>query len=96
MNTTLIPERFKPILWSYDLKRLDPIKHKRTIILAAINYGDLWHWRWLIKHYGENEIRRTLQHLPASSLRVEAARLAKLIFKVKEYNYAPRGIRTRS
>jgi hypothetical protein len=42
-----VPEIFRPILWSYDFDRIDPVKHRKTLIVQAINYGSLAHWRWL-------------------------------------------------
>jgi hypothetical protein len=36
-----LPETFRPILWSYDFDRLDPVKHRKTIIIQANNYGTL-------------------------------------------------------
>jgi hypothetical protein len=47
MQNSILPETFRPLLWSYDFARIDPLKHKKTIIIQALNYGTLAHWRWL-------------------------------------------------
>jgi uncharacterized protein DUF6922 len=43
MQNSTLPETFRPLLWSYDFSRIDPLKHKKTIILQALNYGTLAH-----------------------------------------------------
>ena len=56
-----MPEYFKPIMWSYDFNAIDPTKDKKTIIINAINYGDLKHWKWMIKFYGREAITEVLK-----------------------------------
>lgn len=85
-----IPEYFKPILWSYDIRHMDSMKAKRTIIVHAINYGDIKHWRWLIQYYGKDVVREVLEIIPITSLRHRVRKLAALVFEVKKFNYAPR------
>jgi hypothetical protein len=86
-----LPETFRPILWSYDFERLDPVKHRKTIIVQAINYGTLEHWRWLTQRYGRNEVRDLLSQVPVTEIKPRARRLAELMFGVGHFNYAPRG-----
>ena len=88
-----IPEFFRPILWSYDFNNIDPQKNKKTIIVNAINYGGLNHWRWLIQYYGKNEIKKILSKIPATQIRPRVLKLASIIFDIKNFNYVPRGIR---
>ena len=80
-----------PILWSYDFDRLDPVKHRKTIIVQAINYGTLAQWRWLRESYGRESVRQVLGTVPATEFRPRAQRLASLMFGVDRFNYAPRG-----
>jgi hypothetical protein len=89
MNNTL-PSYFKPILWSYSFKDIDPEKDKKPIIVNAINYGDLKHWRWLKKRY---QVADVLANISASELRDRSRKLAGLLFGIKKFNHAPRGIR---
>jgi hypothetical protein len=86
-----VPEIFRPILWSYDFDRIDPVKHRKTLIIQAINYGNLAHWRWLRQSYGRESVRQVLSAVPATEIRPRARRLASLMFDVDHLNYAPRG-----
>ena len=86
-----LPETFRPLLWSYDFDHIEPVKHQKTIIVQAVNYGTLSHWRWLQQRYGRDAIRRVLSTVPATEIRPRARRLAALIFGVPAFNYAPRG-----
>ena len=90
MNSQL-PETFRPILWSYDFDRLDPVKHRKMIIIQAINYGTFAHWRWLTQQYGGDGVRQVLSLAPATEIKPRARRLAALMFGVDQFNYAPRG-----
>ena len=91
MENGTLPETFRPLLWSYDFSRIDPLKHKKTIILQALNYGTLAHWRWLVQSYGREGVRDVLTHVPASEIKPRSLRLASLVFGVERFNYAPRG-----
>jgi hypothetical protein len=91
MQNSTLPETFRPLLWSYDFSRIDPLKHKKTIILQALNYGTLAHWRWLVQSYGREGVRDVLTHVPASEIKPRSLRLASLVFGVERFNYAPRG-----
>jgi hypothetical protein len=86
-----LPDYFKPILWSYDLDRLNLEKSKKTVIVNVINYGDLKHWSWLKENYGEEVVRKVLARIRASEIRPGARRLASIIFDISRFNYAPRG-----
>lgn len=86
-----LPDYFKPILWSYNLGRLNPERNKKTVIINAINYGDLKHWVWLKRNYGEETIRKVLAEVRAGEIRPGARRLASIIFGINSFNYAPRG-----
>lgn len=92
-KNNILPEFFKPLLWSYDFSKIDLEKNKNTIILNAINYGDWKHWQWLARYYGAEEVRRVLQQRRASEIRARAGRLASVVFSIKGFNYAPRGIK---
>lgn len=78
-------------MWSYDFDRIDPTESKTALVVQAINYGTLAHWRWLVKSYGREGVREVLSNVPAAALRPRARRLASLVFGVDRFNYAPRG-----
>ena len=86
----MLPEIFKPVLWSYRFKDVNPKDNKRAIIVNSINYGDLPHWRWLFQHYGKEDLRRTIQNIPFSEFRPGAIKLMGLLLKLTKLNYASR------
>ena len=86
-----LPETFRPLLWSYNFNRVDPERNRKIIIVQAINYGTLAHWRWLVQRYGRDAVRQLLTTVPATELRPRARHLASLVFGVERFNYAPRG-----
>jgi hypothetical protein len=88
---SVVPETFRPLLWSYDFDRIDQVKHKKTIIVQTINYGTLAQWRWLADTYGRSSVRDVLGTIPATEIRSRARRLASLMFDIDHFNYAPRG-----
>ena len=88
-NNKKPPEFFKPLLWSYNFDSLDLDANQKTVILAAINYGNLEHWRWVKKYYGQNAVAKILATVPATEFKRRAGKLAEILFNVK-LNYAPR------
>lgn len=87
-----IPSYFKPILWSYNFKKINPNKDKKIIIIQAINYGDLKHLKYIKTTYGVEEIRRVLKNVLKTEIRKRARRLIKILFNINEYKNAPRSI----
>ncbi len=86
-----LPSFFKPILWSYLFNSIDLQKDKKTIIINSINYGDLKHWRWIVKYYGKKEVKKVLMTIPFTEIRPRIIPLVSLLFSINKYNYAPRG-----
>ena len=89
MNQTL-PAFFKPILWSYVFEKCDPIKMKRTIIIQALNYGNLNHWNWIRSHYGDEEIKNVLSSILVTEIRPKTKNLVEIFFDFNNWNYAHR------
>ena len=76
-----LPAFFKPILWSYDFEQIDPSgESKKTIIVNAVNYGDLDHWRWLERSYGRRIVRQVINSARDGEIRPPAKKLAELLF----------------
>jgi len=88
-NNPKLPEFFRPLFWSYDFDSLDLEKNSKTIILNAINYGDLKHWRWLKDYYGKPAIVWILENISATELKQRTGRLAEILFNIK-LNHASR------
>ena len=87
----ILPEFFKSVLWSSDFSKVDPEKEKKMIIVQAVNYGDLDHWRWISDTYGAGAVREILSSIPATEIRDRVRRLAGVLFRVDHWNYAPLG-----
>lgn len=85
-----LPPYFKRVLWSYDFESVDPVKDKKTVIVNAINYGDLKHWRWLANFYGKKNIVDVLKTIPVTEIRPRARNLASVLFSISNFNYEPR------
>ncbi|MDO8633659.1 MAG: hypothetical protein Q8O97_02610 [bacterium] len=83
-----LPQFFQPILWSYDFMYVDPQKDKRAIIVNALNYGDLKHWRWISQFYGKVEVQKFLGDISPSEIRPRVRHLVALLFHIKEWNDA--------
>lgn len=86
-----LPDNFKPLFWSYNFQTTDTERHKKIIITQTINYGDLPHWRWLVRFYGKETIRQIVSHISVSEFRPRVRKLAALLFSIDSFNYAPRG-----
>lgn len=91
-----LPESFRSLLWSDRFEDIHPTEHRQIILVQAINYGTLAHWRWLIGHYGLEEIRRLLVTIPITTIRPHVRKLVGIIFQISEheFNHAPRGSHT--
>jgi len=85
-----LPEYFKIILWSYDFNGVDPIKDEKTIIVNAINYGDLRHWKWLIEFYGKRGVKDVLEKITVTEIRPRVRNLVSILFSINNFNYEPR------
>ena len=94
-NRQNLPEFFRPLLWSYDFDALDPASHKKTIILSALNYGNMHHWRWITDRYGKEEIKNIVEAVSATEFKPRTGRLVETFFDAK-LNYALRGTDKRS
>lgn len=88
-----MPDFFRPILWSYNFADIDVWNHRKTIIVNAINYGDLKHWRWLISNYGRDVVVEVLKKVPITEIRLPARRLASVIFSINDFNHDLRGVK---
>jgi len=90
MEKTKLPKDFKYLFWSYDFSSIDPKKDKERIIVNVINYGQWKHWKWLIKTYGKDNLKRTIENIPMTEFRERALRLISLLLDIKEFKYVSR------
>ena len=85
-----LPKIFKSLLWSYKFKDINPEGHQRIIVVNAVNYGDLEHWRWLFHYYGKPRLKRIIANIPSSEFRPSALKLAALLLGLTTMKYASR------
>lgn len=91
-----LPLFFKPLFWSYKFPLMDPQKNKKRIIIDTINYGGWKHWVWIIKFYGEKEVKRIIEETPRTEFRAPALKLISLLLGIKNLKYASRSDYLRS
>ena len=60
-KNTILPKSFKPLLWSYDISRLDIEKDKKRIITNILNFGTDDAVEWLFATYTQLDIIEVLQ-----------------------------------
>lgn len=87
----VLPESFRPILWSYNFSKIDPEKDMKTIVIQAINYGNLKHWNWIMNRYGLSSIQDILTSIVATEIHPRTRKLVSIMFSIEKFNYAPRG-----
>jgi ABC-type uncharacterized transport system ATPase subunit len=93
---TKLPLNFKSLFWSYKFSSIDPERHKKSIIINAINYGRWEHWQWLIKNYGREKVKKIIKEIPASEFRPRALKLISLLLNIKKLKYASRSDKIRA
>lgn len=95
-NKNMIPSYVKPFLWSYNVKKIDIEKDKRTIILNILNLGTKKSIDWLLKNYSKEEIRQVIRNTYKSEWDNKSINLWSMIFNVnpkRKRNVALRNIR---
>ena len=85
-----LPLFFKPLFWSHDFSSLDPQRHKKTIIVNSINYGEWKHWIWIVKFYGEKGVKKMIEETPKTEFRAPALKLISLLLGIEKLKYASR------
>lgn len=88
-----LPKFFKPLFWSYEFSDISPDEHKAETIMQTINYGQLRHWKWVIKYYGQKEIERIVATFPITAFRPQDLRRFAALTGIRKFNYAPRATR---
>lgn len=62
MQKTKLPEFLEPVLWSYDLTKLDKDRDQRLIISQGLNYGNENMIQWVMRNYNKDQIRQVITH----------------------------------
>ncbi len=84
----IVPRMFRPLLWSLKWDKVDVLRDKEDIIVNTVNEGTLTHWRWIIKTYGKEVIRKVLSSRLSSELHPESLNLATIIFGLPPLRHA--------
>lgn len=56
-----IPLKWKYLLWSYDIKSIDPKRDREYIVTQVLNYGIWEDIKLLFKLYSEKEIKEVIK-----------------------------------
>ncbi|MCD6284264.1 hypothetical protein J7J12_03390 [bacterium] len=91
-----LPKSFKYLLWSYNFSKIDAQRDKQRIIINTINYGNWEHWKWIIKNYGKETIKRIIENTPKSEFRERALMLICLLLKIKKVKYVSRSAKIKA
>ncbi len=87
-----VPEKLRPIFWSYNFDKLNIEEDKIHIIKQVINYGDLRDWKWLFDTYGEREVKNILEAMPVTEIKPPTRRLLEVLLNIKLTKHALRGL----
>ena len=91
-----LPIFFKPLFWGYIFNTINPIDDKKLVIVNTLNYGNLKHWKWLVRLYGKTNIKNAVMLIPKSEFRKHVIPLIKLLFGVNEFKYVSRGAKIKA
>ena len=83
----------RPLLWFLEWDKIDINEDKKDIIVNTVNEGSLKQWRWIIKTYGKNDIRKVLKKRLATEFHPESLRLAQVVFSLPTLKYARRSFK---
>jgi hypothetical protein len=83
-------KNFRPLFWGYNFDSINLLKDKRIIIVNSLNYGSLDHWRELVKIYGRENLKKSIELIPKSEFRKQVIKIIKLLFKINKFKYVSR------
>ena len=79
----MIPKKLQSALWSYDLKTLNPKRHKNLIITQVLNFGTWEQVRWLLKHYRKMICAKRLESPQRGVWRADSLSYWMLMFDIQ-------------
>jgi hypothetical protein len=85
-----IPDSVKAVLWSYDLTKIDPAKHKKLIISQVLNFGSLDAISWLFSSYSAADIKEAALKTPLGSWNRKSLNLWILYFGLDKTQFKTR------
>lgn len=73
----------KAALWSYDSKKINPMKHSKTIVSGVLNWGNEKATHWLFKFYGRKKVTELASQIPIGEWDKKSLALWSLVLKIK-------------
>lgn len=64
MKKFRVPKHLQGILWSKDVKEIDPEKDRVYLIHQVLRYGDLDDIDWLFRQYEQEQVKRVFLESP--------------------------------
>ncbi len=80
---TALPKDVIVSLWSYDIKKIDPKKHKKIIISQVLNWGNKRATDWLFGFYDKGEIADVANLIPIGQWDKKSLNFWSLILNIK-------------
>lgn len=77
-----VPAFLQPVLWSYDLSKLDIARDKQVILKHILDYGDLRAVTWMHETYSSDAIREAITRSTSSDWGTKSLRLWSYIYNV--------------
>ena len=78
--TGKLPKNLRGILWSRDINKINSEKDKDYVIHQILAYGGWDHLAWLIKKYGQNQIRKVFINQPAKDYSERSFNFIRKVF----------------
>ncbi len=79
------PLFLQPLLWSYDIAKIDVARDKNIIIKNILDYGSSDATTWLKEHYSADEIRFVITTTPQSDWSKKSLALWSLVYGVSPH-----------
>ncbi|MEA3273287.1 MAG: hypothetical protein U9Q72_01680 [Patescibacteria group bacterium] len=80
----MLPKYLQPFLWSYEIAKLDPERHKKRIITNLLNFGDTQAIHWLFKTYNRPEIKVAVVDFLPGEWNKKSLNFWRLFFNIKK------------
>lgn len=85
MAKVKLPQNLQAILWSRDIKKIDPEKDRNYIVHQILAYGGWNHLTWLVKNYNLRQIRKIFITKPAKDYSARSFNFVrKILLKIPE------------
>jgi hypothetical protein len=88
--TNEIPKYVKSVLWSYDTKAMNIQDDKNRIIVNVLNFGNKQATDWLMKTYGKEVIKKSIENSLQGDWNRKSLNFWTLIFDIDKNNIRKR------